>query len=51
MTFTEQAVFGNSLDGDIREHGTGVGFTRLQEVMAETFEVDQSEMAAFGPDR
>ena len=35
MTFTEQAVFGSSIDGDIREHGTGVGFNRLQEVMAE----------------
>lgn len=51
MTFTEQAVFGSSLDGDVREHGTGVGFTRLQEVMAERLSADQSEMAAFGSDR
>lgn len=34
MTFTEQAVFGDKRDGDIRESGTGVGFDRLQEVMA-----------------
>lgn len=42
MTFTEQAVFGSVADGDIREHGTGVGFTRLQAVMAETFDVEDS---------
>lgn len=34
MTFTEQAVFGSSADGDIRENGTGIGFDRLREVMA-----------------
>lgn len=33
MTFTEQAVFGNATDGDIRESGTGFGFERLREVM------------------
>lgn len=36
MTFTEQAVFGNPSDGDIRETGTGTGFARLQQVMAES---------------
>lgn len=35
MTFTEQAVFGSAEDGDIRERGTGEGFERLREVMAE----------------
>ena len=35
MTFTEQAVFGNAADGDIRESGTGKGFDRLREVMAD----------------
>jgi uncharacterized protein YndB with AHSA1/START domain len=35
MTFTEQAVFGNPADGDERESGTGVGFSRLQEIMAD----------------
>lgn len=34
MTFTEQAVFGNKSDGDIREAGTGIGFDRLREIMA-----------------
>ncbi len=34
MTFTEQAVFGNAADGDIRECGTGTGFDRLGEAMA-----------------
>lgn len=33
MTFTEQAVFSDATDGDIRESGTGVGFARLQEAM------------------
>lgn len=35
MTFTEQAMFGDAADGDIRESGTGAGFERLREVMAE----------------
>lgn len=35
MTFTEQAMFGDATDGDIRESGTGAGFERLCEVMAE----------------
>ncbi len=34
MTFTEQAVFGDARDGDIRERGTGVGFDRLREALA-----------------
>jgi uncharacterized protein YndB with AHSA1/START domain len=34
MTFTEQAAFRNPTDGDVRERGTGDGFSRLQEVMA-----------------
>lgn len=38
MTFTEQAVFGSTADGDIREHGTGIGFTRLQQAMTEVLE-------------
>jgi len=38
MTFTEQAVFGDPTDGDIRESGTGVGFTRLAEAMLEVLE-------------
>src|SRR5215217_3967842 len=38
MTFTEQAVFGSGAYGDIREQGTGVGFTRLQEAVAELLE-------------
>ncbi|WP_286198776.1 hypothetical protein [Mesorhizobium sp. BR1-1-16] len=33
MTFTEQAVFGNVRDGDIRESGTGTGFDRLRDIM------------------
>jgi uncharacterized protein YndB with AHSA1/START domain len=33
MTFTEQAVFGSTRDGYIRESGTGAGFARLREVM------------------
>ena len=33
MTFTEQAVFANSADGDMRESGTAIGFSRLQDVM------------------
>ena len=39
MTFTEQAVFANPSDGDIRESGTGIGFSRLQDVMGEMPEV------------
>lgn len=35
MTFTEQAVFGDPADGDIRESGTGIGFDRLRAIMAE----------------
>lgn len=38
MTFTEQAVFANSADGDMRESGTGIGFSRLQEIMADVLE-------------
>lgn len=34
MTFTEQAVFANPADGDMRESGTGIGFSRLQDIMA-----------------
>lgn len=34
MTFTEQAVFGRTVDGQIREAGTGIGFDRLLQVMA-----------------
>lgn len=34
MTYTEQAVFGGALDGDIRENGTDVGFDRLCKAMA-----------------
>lgn len=33
MTFTEQAMFLDARDGDIREKGTGLGFDRLAEVM------------------
>ncbi|GLQ78895.1 hypothetical protein GCM10007881_24110 [Mesorhizobium huakuii] len=33
MTFTEQAVFGDPTDGDIRESGTGIGFERLRQAM------------------
>jgi uncharacterized protein YndB with AHSA1/START domain len=35
MTFTEQAMFADSHDGDIRENGTGIGFDRLIEVMTD----------------
>lgn len=38
MTFTEQAVFANPADGDMRENGTGIGFSRLQEIMADVLE-------------
>ena len=34
MTYTEQAMFIDAADGDIRESGTGSGFDRLREVMA-----------------
>jgi uncharacterized protein YndB with AHSA1/START domain len=34
MTFTEQAMFADAKDGDIRESGTGIGFDRLAEIMA-----------------
>ena len=34
MTFTEQAVFTDSRDGDVRESGTGVGFDRLADIMS-----------------
>ncbi len=33
MTFTEQAAFGTTTDGDIREHGTAIGIDRLSEAM------------------
>lgn len=36
ITFTEQAVFGNPIDGDIRENGTDAGFDRLREIMGPT---------------
>jgi uncharacterized protein YndB with AHSA1/START domain len=39
MTFTEQAVFGDAADGDVRESGTGIGFERLHQVM---LQVDQA---------
>jgi uncharacterized protein YndB with AHSA1/START domain len=35
MTYTEQAVFHDPADGDIRERGTGVGFDRLRQAMLE----------------
>lgn len=35
MTFTEQAVFADPADGDVRESGTGVGFERLRHAMLE----------------
>ena len=38
MTFTEQAVFANPADGDMRESGTGIGFSRLQDIMADALE-------------
>lgn len=34
MTFTEQAVFRDARDGDIRQSGTGIGFDRLRAVLA-----------------
>lgn len=34
MTYTEQAVFGDARDGEVRKNGTGVGFDRLREAMA-----------------
>lgn len=34
MVYTEQAVFGDPRDGDIREAGTGIGFDRLVEALA-----------------
>ncbi|MGF6178704.1 SRPBCC family protein [Ensifer sp. 4252] len=40
MTFTEQAVFSDPKDGDIRENGTGVGFDRLREIMSADTESD-----------
>jgi uncharacterized protein YndB with AHSA1/START domain len=45
MTFTEQAVFRDAKDGDIRESGTGVGFDRLHEAMATN--TDESPFAVF----
>ncbi len=42
MTFTEQAVFADSKDGDIREGGTGVGFDRLREIMSAGAESDSA---------
>lgn len=38
MTYTEQAVFGDPRDGDIRESGTAVGFERLRAELAEDAE-------------
>lgn len=38
MTFTEQAVFANATDGDVRESGTAAGFARLQDAMMEIAE-------------
>jgi hypothetical protein len=35
MTYTEQSVFRDAADGDIRERGTGVGFDRLRQAMLE----------------
>lgn len=35
MTYTEQAMFRDAVDGDMRQSGTGAGFERLREVMAE----------------
>lgn len=40
MTFTEQAVFSNPVDGDTRESGTGIGFLRLQRIMSDMPEGD-----------
>jgi len=47
MTFTEQAVFASAADGDIREQGTGIGFTRLQQAMAALPEEPRRTMTAF----
>lgn len=33
MTFTEQAVFGDLVDGDVRETGTVLGFELLRQAM------------------
>jgi uncharacterized protein YndB with AHSA1/START domain len=41
MTYTEQAVFGDVGDGDIRESGTGSGFERLREVMMNALEAPE----------
>ncbi|MDZ5696704.1 SRPBCC domain-containing protein [Chelativorans sp. M5D2P16] len=38
MTFTEQAVFADANNGDIRESGTSVGFSRLQKAMMDYVE-------------
>lgn len=50
MTFTEQAVFASAADGDVREQGTGLGFTRLQHAMAELAEKPRVSMTARGHD-
>lgn len=34
MTYTEQAVFGDPRDGDVRESGTAIGFERLRAELA-----------------
>jgi uncharacterized protein YndB with AHSA1/START domain len=36
MTFTEQAVFGNAADGEMRQSGTGIGLDRLVAAMVES---------------
>lgn len=41
MTFTEQAVFVDAADGDVRESGTGFGFERLCHAMLEDGQVRQ----------
>lgn len=41
MTFTEQAVFANPADGDMRQSGTSIGFSRLQDIMADMLESAQ----------
>ena len=41
MTYTEQAVFGDISDGDIRESGTGLGFERLRDVLMTTPEAPE----------
>lgn len=48
MTFTERAVFANPADGDMRENGTGIGFSRLQEIMADVLESVDCRASAFG---